>query len=344
MPAIIPQPLLKQQQLSWQNALSDMITDPLQLLSLLKLSPEEVAWQYDPHFPLRVTRSFVDRMNKGDPNDPLLKQVLTQPIESQKTKNYSFDPLQEAAVNPLPGLLHKFDSRVLLTFASNCAIHCRYCFRRHFPYEKNNPGRKGWGQTFEYIARHSNIVEVILSGGDPLLAQDKVLAQFLQQLNEISHVKIVRIHTRLPVVVPQRICSELLQIFKETRFKIVMVYHINHANEINSSIAEGVAQLKQQQITVLNQAVLLKGINDTSECLKSLSLKLFDAGILPYYVNLLDKVHGAGHFDVSLKTAKFLQQALREQLPGYLVPRFVQEVPQKRNKIPVDLLPEDLHF
>lgn len=338
MQAIIPQPIVKQQQLSWQRALRDMITDPLELLSLLALSPNQISWQWDKNFPLRVTRSFVARMQKGDPHDPLLKQVLSLKLESQSSEGYTDDPLKESLCNPVPGLLHKFKSRVLLTFTSSCAIHCRYCFRRDFPYEENNPGRKGWGEALAYIANHPEIFEVILSGGDPLMAQDEALSSFFAQLEEIPHIQLLRIHTRLPVVIPARISREFLKMIRQTRFNIVMVYHINHPNEIIPAIKQGVMQLKQQHITVLNQSVLLKGVNDSAKCLKALSLKLFDAGILPYYVNMLDPIQGASHFSLPLADAQQLQQELRACLPGYLVPKFVQEIPHQPNKIPVDRL------
>lgn len=331
MQVIISQP--------WQEALGQLITSPLQLLTLLELSPEQIPWQWDKDFPLRVTQSFVARMRKKDPHDPLLRQVLSHKEESKITNNFSKDPLKESEYNPVPGLLHKFKGRVLLTFTSSCAIHCRYCFRRHFPYHDNNPGRKGWSQALDYIAQRPQIIEVILSGGDPLLASDETLALFLKQLSEIKHVKLLRIHTRLPVVIPQRICPSLLKVLQETKQEIVMVYHINHPAEIIPAIAQGVKQLKQHNITVLNQSVLLQGVNDDAKCLTELSLSLFQAGILPYYIHLLDTVQGANHFCVSLNSAKHLQQQLREALPGYLVPKFVQEIPNYPSKIPLDLLP-----
>jgi EF-P beta-lysylation protein EpmB len=316
-----------------------MVTSPLDLLSMVNLSPEDIPWQWYKVFPLRETKIFISRMKKSDPQDPLLKQVLSIKIESQLNSNFSEDPLEETKYNPIPGLLHKFPSRVLLTFTSSCAIHCRYCFRRHFPYQSNNVGRKGWTQVLDYIASHPEIVEVILSGGDPLMAQDDVINEFLQKLSHIPHVQLLRIHTRLPVVVPQRITQHLLRILHDVPLQIVMVYHINHPNEIIPAITQGVNKLKQHGITVLNQSVLLAGVNDSTECLKTLSLDLFKAGIMPYYVNLLDAVQGASHFFVSKKKAKELQQSLRENLPGYLVPKFVQEIPHRLSKTPIDILP-----
>ncbi len=336
--AIIAQPTPLQQSKTWQQALSEMITCPLKLLAALELSPESLPWQWDRDFPLRVSKSFVLRMKKGDPHDPLLAQVLSVPAESYSIDNFSPDPLKETQFNPVPGLLHKFDSRVLLTFTSSCAIHCRYCFRRHFPYQQNNPGKKGWGQALAYIASNPQILEVILSGGDPLMAQDDFIAEFLQELKCIAHIRLLRFHTRLPVVIPERINHSLLKALETTSLEKVFVYHINHPNEIIPEIANGVQRLKQQGITVLNQSVLLKGVNDNSQVLKRLSLELFSAGILPYYINLLDEVKGTSHFFVSQDKAKQLQEDLRAFLPGYLVPKFVQEIPYRLSKIALDLI------
>ncbi|MBS0288786.1 MAG: EF-P beta-lysylation protein EpmB [Proteobacteria bacterium] len=336
--AIIPQPTLLQQSKTWQQALTEMITCPLTLLAKLDLCPQQLPWQWDPNFGLRVSESFVQRMQKGNPHDPLLRQVLSIKAESHLVNNYSSDPLKESEFNPVPGLLHKFESRVLFTFTSSCAIHCRYCFRRHFPYQNNNPGKKGWQQAFEYIEKHPQIIEVILSGGDPLMAQDDTIALFIKMLAKLPQIKLLRFHTRLPVVIPERICHSLIKVLSSSPIPIIFVYHINHPHEINQAIANGVAHLKASGITVLNQSVLLHGVNDDFDCLKKLSFALFDAGILPYYINLLDAVQGASHFAVSSNKAKMLQQALRNSLPGYLVPKFVQEIPHRSSKTPLDLV------
>ncbi len=323
---------------TWQQALSEMLTSPLALLSMLELDPNTVPWQRDEAFPVRVSKSFIARMKKGDPRDPLLAQVLSISAESQLDNSFTKDPLAESAFNPVPGLLHKYRSKVLITFASSCAIHCRYCFRRHFPYQENNPGRKGWSKMLDYIEQHPEVIEVILSGGDPLMAQDDVIKQFLNELDRLSHVKLLRIHTRLPVVIPQRINESLINILASSRFEVVFVYHINHPNELIPEIKEGVLRLKQHNITVLNQSVLLKDVNDNADCLKQLSLDLFANGILPYYINLLDPIQGAKHFSVDFKQAQSLQQTMRATLPGYLVPKFVREIPHNESKIPIDLI------
>lgn len=325
----------KQQQPSWQDALKNLFTDPLTLLAYLELSPESVSWIKDKNFPLRVPISFAERMKKGDPNDPLLRQVLSIDLESQKNVKSSCDPLNEKKYNPVPGLLHKYDSRVLLTFSPSCAVHCRYCFRRHFPYQENNPGRQGWQTALKYISDHPKITEVILSGGDPLMASDEHIAEFLEALSKISHIQLLRFHTRLPVVIPERINDAFVHMLARFRFRTSLVYHINHPNEITSTIAKGVQQLHAHQIMVFNQTVLLKEINDNIDCLKKLSFDLYAAGILPYYIHLLDPVEGGLHFEILKSEAKSLEKSLRETLPGYLVPRFVQEIPGEKNKIPL---------
>lgn len=312
---------------SWQTALSNLITDPQELLELLNLDltllpkAKEVA----NFFPLRVTREFVTRMQKGNLEDPLLKQVLPLHLELKQTEGFDPDPLQEKKVNPLPGLLHKFKGRVLLTITSACAIHCRYCFRREFPYEQNNPGSEGWKKVLAYIAADSTINEVILSGGDPLAASDTFLEKFTQQLAAIPHLKILRIHTRMPIVLPQRINSELLTWFTATQLQPVMVIHCNHPDEIDAQVLKALNLLRQKNVTLLNQSVLLKGINDSATVLIELSQKLFAAGVLPYYLNLLDKVTGAAHFEVDQNIAAHLMREVMSHLPGYLVPKLVRE-------------------
>jgi EF-P beta-lysylation protein EpmB len=333
---MITQPLVLQQQPPWQQALRQLITDPQVLLLQLGLDESDIPWQWDKHFPLRVSQSFVNRMQKGNPNDPLLRQVLSVTDESHSSNAFSTDPLQESLYNPVPGLLHKYPSRALVTLTSSCAIHCRYCFRRHFPYKNNNPGRQ-WDDIFAYLESHPDIMEVILSGGDPLIATDETLRLFLKELSNIRHIELVRFHTRMPVVIPERITLELLQSL-ESRFFTTMVYHINHFAEITPAIADGVTLLRKQGIQLLNQSVLLKGVNNNVACLKNLSLSLFKAGILPYYLHLLDKVKGSEHFAISQEESKNLQQALRLCLPGYLVPRFVKELAHAKSKVPLEAL------
>lgn len=322
---------------NWQTQLKEIITDPAELLNQLALSPNllPAAKRVAELFPLRVTKSFVARMQKANPYDPLLQQVLPLAFEEIATFGYSRDPLQEKLVNPLPGLLHKYQGRVLLTLTGACAINCRYCFRRHFPYKENISGGKAWQNILAYITADPTIYEVILSGGDPLLANDNYLEKCAKDLAKIAHLKILRIHSRLPIVLPQRITSDFLNWFSGIALQAVMVIHSNHANELDDSVKAAIDRLRQKKITVLNQAVLLKGVNDSIEALSNLSLRLFECGVLPYYLHLLDKVQGAAHFAVDEHRAKQLLTYLREKLPGYLVPKCVYEQSGALSKLPL---------
>ncbi|MDC0598275.1 EF-P beta-lysylation protein EpmB [Gammaproteobacteria bacterium] len=312
---------------SWQESLSDLITDPQELLALLALDEKQTGLSLKAlqDFPLRVPRPYLSRISPGNPADPLLLQVLPSQQEEHFFPGFSNDPLGESAVNPTPGLLHKYSGRSLLLTTSSCAIHCRYCFRRHFPYEDNRPGKNKWQESLDYIAQDSSVNEVILSGGDPLTLSDKHLAWFINELNTISHIKRLRIHTRLPIMIPHRVNDSLCQLLSKQRFQVVVVIHSNHAQEFDSHVDSACRRLKENGASLLNQSVLLKGVNDSCTALTELSERLFDAGVLPYYLHILDKVTGAGHFDVSIDRARQLIQEIQAQLPGYLVPRLVCE-------------------
>ncbi len=319
---------------SWQEALSDLVTDPQELFTLLDLDAGwlKAATAAAQQFPLKVPRSFIARCKKGDPDDPLLKQVLPLGAELITTPGYSTDPLQEANANPIPGLLHKYHGRVLVTLTSACAVHCRYCFRRHFPYEDNNPGKTGWEKIFTYIKENATISEVILSGGDPLAVSDKLLASFSAQLSQIAHVKRLRIHTRLPIVLPERITHEFIEWLAHLPLTPVIVVHANHPREMNEDVTHALRRLRNIGLSLLNQTVLLKGVNDNTTTLIALSEALFAAGVLPYYLHVLDKVQGAAHFDLEMDRACELHMELSKYLPGYLVPKLVCEVPGEPSK------------
>lgn len=318
----------------WQQELSNLITDPQELLQLLGLSPDDVSIPADVlrAFPLKVPRPFVARMRPGDARDPLLLQVLPSAQESDDTPGYGFDPLSEADFNPRPGILHKYQGRVLVLAAPHCAVHCRYCFRRHFPYEDNVPGRQVWEQSLQWLAAQPQINEVIYSGGDPLAASDKHLAWLTNRISEIPHIGRLRIHTRTPVLVPSRVDDKLIAWLADSRLQTVMVIHCNHANEIDAEVMAAMQRLRDAGVTLLNQSVLLKGINDSAQALAGLSEALFAAGVLPYYLHALDKVQGVAHFDVDEDRARELIMALKQQLPGYLVPRLVREIPGEASK------------
>ncbi|GAA5215493.1 EF-P beta-lysylation protein EpmB [Corallincola platygyrae] len=323
---------------SWQQELANAITDPSELLSLLTIDPTPYLAGFTARkgFPMRVPRPFVERMTQGDINDPLLKQVLPVAAELEQVPGYVSDPLVEHDTKT-PGMLHKYQSRVLLIVRGGCAVNCRYCFRRHFPYADNSPSKRDWQQSFEYIQRHPEINEVILSGGDPLMANDDQLGWMVKQLEQIPHLKRLRIHSRLPVVIPSRITAQLAQVLQASRLKAVMVLHINHPQEIDNALAAACNRLSDAGVLQLNQSVLLAGINDDADTLCELSEQLFDIGIQPYYLHLLDKVSGAQHFDTDLANARLLNLAMLERLPGFLVPKFVREIGGQHSKTPIDL-------
>jgi EF-P beta-lysylation protein EpmB len=324
---------------AWQTALGQAISDPAELLNILELDPNllDAAKSAAKLFPLKVPRGFVARMQKGNINDPLLKQILPLGAELIETPGFNKDPLQEADVNPIPGLLHKYKGRVLLTFVGTCGINCRYCFRRHFPYGENNPGTEGWERALKYIAEDQTIDEVILSGGDPLVANDKSLRVFSEKLNAIPHIKRLRIHSRMPIVLPERISPEFIQWLRDLKQKPVLVTHSNHPQEINHAVRAAMRLLTEAGVVLLNQAVLLKGVNDNVETLIALSETLFAAGIQPYYLHLLDKVQGSQHFDLAVQHARTLHWELSQRLSGYLVPKLVYEKAGAPAKLSLEL-------
>lgn len=317
------------QESTWQQALADIIRDPAELFALLDLDRQQMpaALSACKDFPLKVPRSFLARMEKGNWQDPLLLQVLPQGRELEVQPGFTDDPLAEAAHNPMPGLIHKYRGRVLLVVSGGCAIHCRYCFRRHFPYADNNPGRSRWQKTLDYIRADSSIEEVIFSGGDPLSAGDAILAELVRAIDAIAHVTTLRIHSRLPVVIPQRVSTEMLDWLRHSRLNTVVVIHSNHANELDDVVGSALARLRHAGTTLLNQTVLLAGINNNLLAQQQLSKRLLTVGVMPYYLHLLDKVAGAAHFDVPETEARELYREMRNNLPGYLVPQLVKEDP-----------------
>lgn len=323
---------------NWLQQLANGISDPEQLLTQLAIdpSPWQSGFKARALFAQRVPQSFVERMEKGNPHDPLLRQVLPLSDEFIIHPGYSTDPLEEQN-NSTPGLLHKYRNRCLLIVKGGCAINCRYCFRRHFPYQDNKGNKLVWQQSLDYIAQHRQLNEVILSGGDPLMAKDHELSWLIEQIAAIPHIKRLRIHSRLPVVIPARITDELVSLCAETRLQVILVTHINHANEINAELSQQLARLRAEKVTLLNQSVLLKGVNDSVPAQVALSEALFDAGILPYYLHVLDKVQGAAHFYVSDEQARTIIAGLIEQVSGYLVPKLTREIGGRPSKTPLDL-------
>ena len=317
---------------SWQQILAQGFAQSDQLLAFLQLPVADGSLLAEKQFKTRVPRGFAARMRTGDRFDPLLLQVLAVEDELRIAPDFVLDPLDEAATNSIPGLIHKYHGRVLLTITGACAINCRYCFRRHFPYQDNNPGRAGWQPVLDYIANDKHIHEVILSGGDPLLANDAILAPLFTQLAAIPHLTTLRIHTRIPVVLPERVDAGLIHLLKTSRLQKVIVLHSNHPHELDEQVAHACTALRDAGCHLLNQSVLLAGVNDNAQTLATLSQRLFACGVLPYYLHLLDKVQGAAHFDVPLEHALTIFQQLQGLLPGYLVPRLAREEAGKKHK------------
>jgi EF-P beta-lysylation protein EpmB len=312
----------------WQRELAAAIRDPAELLKLLELDrPEllEPARAAARLFPLRVTRSFLGRMRKGDPADPLLQQVLPLAAELETVPGFIADPVGDLAALRAPGLLHKYHGRALLISTGACAIHCRYCFRRAYPYDSAGFKPGYWEEIRSALLEDPSLREVILSGGDPLMLSNDKLQQVLELLAEIPHIRRVRIHSRLPVVLPGRVDTGLIEALKHPRFSFVHVIHCNHANEIDRDVAAAVSRLHSTGAPVLNQAVLLKGINDSAATLAGLSEKLIEIGVMPYYLHLLDRVQGAHHFETDEQKAVDLIKNMQQRLPGYMVPKLVKE-------------------
>ena len=317
----------------WQHSLRDAVRDVHELLEILELNKLDANWLQPGagEFPVLIPRSFIARMRKGDLNDPLLRQVLPDRDERLENHEFTRDPLREIALAQ-NGVIEKYPSRALLITTSVCPVHCRYCFRRHFPYETHRASRNNWADALTALRSSSGIREVILSGGDPLSLSNLRLRQFISELETVKSVTTVRIHSRFPIVVPERVDRDLLALLQETRLTTVLVVHCNHANEIDESVRRALQQVRATDTSLLNQSVLLRGINDDVACLESLSYRLFDAGVLPYYLHQLDRVAGAARYQVRDTEAVKLIAGLRKRVPGYLVPRLVQEVPGELSK------------
>ena len=323
---------------NWQKELANVVTCPKVLLEMVGLSSQvhENDIKARSLFPVRVPLPFIKKIRHGDANDPLLLQVMPRHQEFLTKSGFNKDPLLEQDNNQ-PGLLHKYKSRVLVMFKTGCAVNCRYCFRRHFPYQENQLNKRSLIDALSYIKADKNINEVILSGGDPLMAKDDAISWFLDELEQIPQIKRMRIHSRLPVVIPARITEQLCERLAKSPLKVIFVNHINHANEIDSDFKNAMNMLKQANVLLLNQAVILKDVNDTVDAQINLSEALFDTDVMPYYLHLLDKVEGASHFDIDEAQAIKIMAELLEALPGFLVPKLVREIGGQKSKTPIDL-------
>jgi EF-P beta-lysylation protein EpmB len=313
---------------TWQQELAEAITTPEALAEALGLSVADLSsvCAAGESFRLRVPRSFVARMRRGDVRDPLLRQVLPVAAELAGSGEYVADPVGERSALRAPGLLQKYRGRALLITTQTCAVHCRYCFRREFPYAEQNGDAPRWSEALAEIAADASLEEIILSGGDPLSLSNARLESLTRALAAIPHVRRIRVHTRQPVVLPSRVDEGLLHWLRASTRPTVLVLHINHPNEIDAELGSACAKLRATGVTLLNQSVLLAGINDDVEILAHLSRRLFETGVLPYYLHTLDRVRGAAHFAIPDEQAQTLAGQLAARLPGYLVPRLVREV------------------
>jgi EF-P beta-lysylation protein EpmB len=313
---------------NWQKLWREAINDPRELLSLLGLDvlARQISDRAAKQFPLRVPRGFAARMRHGDAADPLLRQVLPVIDEELLVPGFDFDAVGDAAAKGATGVIHKYDGRALLVATGSCAVHCRYCFRRHFPYGEETAAANQWRQALDYLQADTSISEVLLSGGDPLSLSTAKLVELTDALRRLPHIRRLRLHTRLPVVLPERIDAPLLAWLRDLPWPVVIVIHANHANELDASVADALSKLRSAGATLLNQSVLLRGVNDHAETLVTLSERLFETGVLPYYLHQLDRVAGTAHFEVADDRARELLDALHGRLPGYLVPRLVREV------------------
>ena len=321
----------------WQPALREAVRDPRELLDLLgldrlapRLSDEAMV-----QFPLRVPRGFVARMRRGDPRDPLLRQVLPLDDEMRPMPGFGLDAVGDGAAKTAPGVIQKYRGRALLVATGSCAIHCRYCFRRHFPYAEETAARDGWREAVDLIRQDASIEEVLLSGGDPLSLSNGKLAELTGALADIPHLRRLRIHSRLPIVVPERVDDGLMGWLSTLPWPVTLVVHANHANEFDGTVDAALGRLRAAGVHLLNQAVLLRGVNDSVDALGALSERGFAAGVLPYYLHQLDRVAGVAHFEVDDAHARALHAGLAARLSGYLVPRLVREIPGDTGKRPL---------
>lgn len=319
----------------WQQQIQGAIRDPSELCDLLDLPGRfrESAVRAAADFPVFAPVSYVRQMKQGDPKDPLLRQVLPLGEELQSVDSFSLDPVGDSVTRRKPGMIQKYRGRALLITSGLCAIHCRYCFRRHYPYGIEPKSLDQWKPAIAEVQRDATIHEIIFSGGDPLSLSDSRLGELLRAFDQIRHVRRLRIHTRLPVVIPDRVTEQLLARLSPLQSSWYVVLHVNHANELSREVLEKINSLRRAGAMLLNQSVLLRGVNDSVNALYQLCEKLSDHGVMPYYLNQLDRVAGAAHFEVPVSEGKRLVSELRQQLPGYAVPRYVREIAGEPNKV-----------
>ena len=329
---------------AWQRLLAEAITRADELLEAVGMSPDAGGGlsraAAERQFGVRVPRGFAKRIRRAEAGDPILRQVLPAAAEDEAAEGFTDDPVGELGASPGAGILQKYHGRALLVVTPACAVHCRYCFRRHFPYGDHALAGRLWATALDRIAADPTLSEVILSGGDPLTVPDDRLARLVGGITAIPHVRRLRIHTRVPIVLPERVDEALVAWLSRVRTPAVVVVHANHASEIDADVRRALAVLRGCGVTLLNQSVLLAGVNDSVDALCELSERLFEAGALPYYLHLLDRVRGAAHFEVPEVEALRLIAGVRDRMPGYLVPRLVREVAGAPSKVAVELRDE----
>jgi EF-P beta-lysylation protein EpmB len=275
----------------------------------------------------------LSRIRRADAADPLLRQVLPLEAETLAAEGFTPDPVDDRSATLEPGLLGKYAGRVLMVTTGACAVHCRYCFRRHFPYQTTPKSLDAWERAIEQIEADASVHEVILSGGDPLMLVDDLLAALAERLAQVPHLRRLRVHTRLPIVIPERVNDELLGWLTGTRLTPIVVVHANHPAEIDEAVAAALGRLIDAGVPVLNQAVLLRGVNDSIDTLAELCERLVDLRVIPYYLHQLDRVAGAAHFEVPVAEGRKIMAELKSRLPGYAVPRYVQEIAGRSHKV-----------
>ena len=328
----------------WKTLLSQCKISTQDLLKAVDLETHPLAnSDAEKLFELKVPQPYIDKIEKGNPGDPLLLQVLPQNTEFLNIDGYSANPLNESQFSPAKGLIHKYKNRVLLISSATCAINCRYCFRRTFPYQEHRQSKSDWQEALNYIRKNSHITEVILSGGDPLTHNNDYLFWLLTEIDAISHIKRIRIHSRLITSLPQRVDKGFLEGINTIKAKLIIVTHCNHANELGAELESIFFELKARDVTLLNQSVLLKSVNDKKEILTRLSETLFSMGVMPYYLFILDPVEGAAHFDINIQQARALYKELLSTLPGYLVPKLSVEIPGQTAKTPIGLTSQEIN-
>ena len=317
---------------AWQHALRTAVREPVQLCRMLDLPTGWASTTAAEEFPLFAPRGYIARMRKGDPADPLLRQVLPLSDEEVSQPGFTLDAVGDVESTVAPGLLQKYQGRALLVVSAACAVHCRYCFRRHFPYSDVPRSMNAWDESLEQIREDASIHEVLLSGGDPWMLVDHQLSELLKRLDTIGHLRRLRVHTRLPIMIPQRVTDELVDNLCNLRLTPIVVVHANHAAELNDEVGNALGRLIDAGIPVLNQTVLLRGVNDNCQSLVELCERLIDLRVIPYYLHQLDRVAGAAHFEVPVRVGLKIMDEVRSQLPGYAVPRYVQEIRGETHK------------